>query len=100
MSDLWKVDVTQWWLPNNEGYPPIIRALRDFINFRAMSAAKQPDVKDTNVRDMTGIFKTMNIEDHDMPDHVMELLGEGGGWYGESGMYESSPDQSIAGGAS
>ena len=29
MSDLWGVDVTHWWLPNDEGYPPILRALRD-----------------------------------------------------------------------
>ena len=39
MSDIWGVDVTGWWLPNDEGYPPVLRALRDFIDFRAMSAA-------------------------------------------------------------
>ena len=88
MSDLWKVDVTQWWLPNNEGYPPIIRALRDFIDFRAMSAGKQPDAKDASVRDMIGIFKTMNIEDQNMPDHVVEMIGKGGGWSEGSGVYD------------
>ena len=49
MSDLWGVDVTHWWLPNDEDYPPVIRALRDFINFRAESAAKEPDAKDADV---------------------------------------------------
>lgn len=90
MSDLWGVDVTHWWLPNDEGYPPVLRALRDFIDFRAMSAAREPDAKDADVRDMAGIFKTMTIE-RDMPDHVTELMQGDGGWF-EGDMYESSPD--------
>ncbi|GAB7334437.1 hypothetical protein MBLNU13_g06440t1 [Cladosporium sp. NU13] len=93
MSDLWGVDVTGWWLPNDEGYPPVLRALRDFIDFRAMSAAKEPDAKDVDVRDMAGIFRTMNIE-RDMPDHVTELMQGDGGWF-EGDMYESSPDQAA-----
>lgn len=94
MSDLWGVDVTHWWLANDEGYPPVLRALRDFIDFRAMSAAKEPDAKDADVRDMAGIFKTMSIE-RDMPEHVAELMqGDGGGWF-ERDMYESSPDQAV-----
>jgi hypothetical protein len=93
MSDLWGVDVTGWWLPNDEGYPPVLRALRDFIDFRAMSAAKEPDAKDVDVRDMAGIFRTMSIE-RDMPDHVTELMQGDGGWF-EGDMYESSPDQAA-----
>jgi hypothetical protein len=91
MSDLWGVDVTHWWLPNDEGYPPILRALRDFIDFRAINAAKELQAKDADVRDMAGIFKTMSIG-RDMPDHVTELMQGDGGWF-EGDMYESSPDQ-------
>jgi len=91
MSDLWGVDVTNWWLPNDEDYPPVVRALRDFISFRAESAAKEPDAKDADVRDMAGIFKTMSLE-RDMPDHVTDMMQGDGGWF-EADMYESSPDQ-------
>lgn len=91
MSDLWNVDVTHWWLPNDEGFPPMIRALRDFIDFRSMSSAKQPDHKDLNVRDMAGIFRTMSLE-RDMPDHVTEMMQEEEGWFDHT-MYESSPEQ-------
>lgn len=94
MSDLWGVDVTHWWLPNDEGFPPMLRALRDFIDFRAMSAAKEPDAKDVDVRDMAGIFKTMSLE-RDMPDHVTEMIEGDDGWF-EGDMYESSPDQAHA----
>ena len=91
MSDIWNVDVTNWWLPNNEGYPPMIRALRDFIDFRTTSAEMQPDSKDLSVRDMAGIFKTMSLE-RDMPDHVTEMMQGEENWF-EGDMYESSPDQ-------
>lgn len=72
----------------------MIRALRDFIDFRAMSAAKQPDAKDADVRDMAGIFKTMSLE-REMPDHVTEMMQGDEGWF-EGNMYESSPDQDQA----
>lgn len=94
MSDIWNVDVTHWWLPNDEGFPPMIRALRDFIDFRANSAAKQPDAKDVDVRDMAGIFKTMSLE-RDMPDHVTEMMQEEENWF-EGTMYESSPDENYS----
>jgi len=34
MSGLWGVDVDHWWLPNNEGYPRVVRALREFVEYR------------------------------------------------------------------
>jgi hypothetical protein len=92
MSELWGVDVSRWWLDNGEGFPPVVRSLRDFIDFRTISAARQPDAKDADVRDMNGIFRTMNLEGENMPDHVVELM-KGDGWFEDSGMYESSPDQ-------
>ncbi|KAK4548240.1 hypothetical protein LTR36_010110 [Oleoguttula mirabilis] len=69
MTEVWKEDVTHWWLPNDEGYPPIIRAIRDFIEYRARMPK---DESDTNVRDMSGIFRSLKIEEPEVPE---ELLG-------------------------
>lgn len=94
MSDLWGVDVGHWWLDNEEGYNPVIRSLRDFIDFRALSAAKEPNAKDADVRDMNGIFRTLNLESKDLPEHVAEMM-KSEGWFEQSGIYESSPDQAY-----
>lgn len=95
MSDLWGIDVTYWWLADDSSYPPVLRALRDFIDFRAANAA-QTDAKDADVRDMNGIFRTMNFEDQqDLPEHVMEMMKEDEGWFDAKGQYESSPEQTY-----
>ncbi|KAI9710342.1 MAG: hypothetical protein M1820_002837 [Bogoriella megaspora] len=67
MSQHWGVDVTDWWLPNNEGHPPILRLIREFLKDRmnAMNAPKDQFSQD--VRDINGIFSTLNIDD---PDQV------------------------------
>lgn len=39
MSELWCEDVTEWWLPNNEGYPTSIKTVREFIAYRASKPA-------------------------------------------------------------
>lgn len=83
MSDLWGVDVNHWWLPNDEGYPGAVRAVRDFIEYRAQIPK---DTMDAHVRDMSGIFRTMRIEDQSSlgtdSDQLSPILA-----------YESSPDQ-------
>jgi hypothetical protein len=63
LSKAWNVDVTEWWLPNDEGYPDIIRAIREFVHYRA-SVPK--DSIEAAVRDMTGILPSlqkMNVEE-------------------------------------
>ncbi len=43
MSTLWGIpEVKQWWLPHNEGYPPIIRSIRSFIDDRLITAPNLP----------------------------------------------------------
>ncbi|KAI7458194.1 hypothetical protein KC351_g18273 [Hortaea werneckii] len=64
MSDLWGEDVTHWWLPNNEGYPDIIRTIRDFIQYRA---GEPTDAAGADVRDMSGIFREMNVREGEQP---------------------------------
>ncbi|KAI6894153.1 hypothetical protein KC334_g12338, partial [Hortaea werneckii] len=64
MSDLWGEDVTHWWLPNDEGYPDIIRTIRDFIQYRA---GEPTDAAGADVRDMSGIFREMNVREGEQP---------------------------------
>jgi hypothetical protein len=78
MSRLWGVDVTHWWLPNEEDYPPILQATREFIKDRT-AAPKDPFGQD--VRDINGIFSTLNIDD---PDQI-----------GESGSQQQTPEDTT-----
>ena len=58
MSRFWGVDVRDWWLPNSEGFPPILRATRDFVQGR-MGAPKDQFSQD--VQDINGIFPSLHI---------------------------------------
>lgn len=58
MSDAWGVDVTRWWLPDDEGYAPILRAIREFVEYRTMPAR---DRASEELRDMSGIFESLNL---------------------------------------
>jgi len=74
MTDLWGVDVTHWWLPNDEGYPSTIRALRDFIEYRARMPT---DAWGADVSEMSGIFRGMQVtESQPIPE---DLKGTGTG---------------------
>ena len=92
MSEVWGVDVNHWWLPNDEGYPHVVRAIRDFIEYRARVPA---DTMDAHVRDMSGIFRTLNVDEQSNTgtdsDQFSPYLG------GPSMAYESSPEQTWQG---
>ena len=49
-----------WWLPNNEGYPPIIRSIRKFVEERTAPAK---DLPSEDLRDMKAIFSSLNLDD-------------------------------------
>jgi hypothetical protein len=49
-----------WWLPNDEGYPPIIRSIRKFVEERT-SPARSVDTED--LRDMKAIFASLKLDD-------------------------------------
>ncbi|KAF2672585.1 hypothetical protein BT63DRAFT_131299 [Microthyrium microscopicum] len=61
----WGEDLSAWWLPNDENLPPVVRGIREFISER--SAAHQDD-KSANIRDMRGIFQTLNLSDQSSPE--------------------------------
>ena len=49
-----------WWLPKDEGYPPIVRSIRKFVAERS-SAPK--DLPTEDLRDMKAIFEKLNLAD-------------------------------------
>ena len=61
MSDLFRdQSCMHWWLPENEGYPSIIRNIRQFVEDRS-SAPK--DMPTEDLRDMKAIFEKLNLAD-------------------------------------
>jgi hypothetical protein len=49
-----------WWLPNDEGYTPIIRSIRSFVEERTSPAI---DLPGEDLRDMKQIFSSLNLDD-------------------------------------
>lgn len=95
MTDIWAVDVTGWWLPNNEGYPPIVRAVRDFAE---RGESMPQDSVATDIKEMSGIFRSLEVSDAEVPAHFKDHGNPG--TYGCESMdpemlYESSPDQTA-----
>ncbi|THY68064.1 hypothetical protein D6C77_00829 [Aureobasidium pullulans] len=62
MTGVWGVDVMRWWLPNDEGYFPILQAVREFIDYRAR--VPQDNVQ-SDLRDMKGLFSALQLDDTD-----------------------------------
>lgn len=96
MSELWNVDVMHWWLPNDEGYPRIIRAIREFIQYRA--AGTPTDAAGADVRDMSGIFRDLKVSDEQgVPDDLKGSTTTDSDQYDitldPSMSWESSPEQ-------
>ncbi|KAK4909891.1 hypothetical protein LTR49_021376 [Elasticomyces elasticus] len=68
MSELWAIDVNHWWLPNDEGYPRVVRSIRDFVQYRA---SMPKDAQTSDVRDISNILKALNLsEDSNFPDDL------------------------------
>ena len=61
MAELWNdSEITRWWLPNDEGYTPIIRSIRTFIEERTLKPRNQSS---EDVRNMKGVFSKMSLSD-------------------------------------
>ena len=85
MTETWGVDVTHWWLPNDEGYPQVVRSIRDFIEYRARVPA---DDISAHVRDMTGIFRSLDMDGSSQSGTATPTEE-----VGNPMVYESSPEQ-------
>ncbi|RYG85286.1 MAG: hypothetical protein EON58_23185, partial [Alphaproteobacteria bacterium] len=56
---------SDWWLPNDEACPPIIRSIKDFIKERTTTPKDQ--VSD-DLREMRGIFNSLTMSDSPSSD--------------------------------
>lgn len=66
MAEIWNIpELPHWWLPNDEGYPPIIRSIRTFVEERTLKPSNQAN---EDVRNMRGIFSKMSIFDESPKD--------------------------------
>ncbi|PNS21771.1 hypothetical protein CAC42_1625 [Sphaceloma murrayae] len=59
MSNLWSADVTSWWLQDDELLLPILRSIRDFVDYRTLHPS---NTQSEQLRDMRAIFEAMKIE--------------------------------------
>ncbi len=60
LAELWGEDVSHWWLPNEEGLPPLIKSIREFVD-RHPTVPRDKTSED--VRDMRGLFTALNLDD-------------------------------------
>jgi hypothetical protein len=67
MLEAWGLEPSDWWLPNDEGCPPIIRSIKDFI--RERSTAPKDQISE-DLREMRGIFSSLNISDSPGSDNM------------------------------
>lgn len=65
---------SDWWLPNDEACPPIIRSIKDFIKER--TTAPKDQVSD-DLREMRGIFNSLTISDSPSSDTMTVTSAEG-----------------------
>lgn len=80
MLESWGLEHSDWWLPNDEGCPRIIRSIKDFIVERTTAPKDQTS---EDLREMRGIFSTLTISesppDENMSSTPIEgTLGSGG----------------------
>jgi hypothetical protein len=83
------VPPSDWWLPNDEGCPPIIRSIKDFIKDRTQAPKDQ--VSD-DLREMRGIFSSLTISDSPPPDNMTVTSADGLGTISAQGDMYGSPD--------
>ncbi|KAF2684363.1 hypothetical protein K458DRAFT_302760 [Lentithecium fluviatile CBS 122367] len=97
MLEGWGIGPSDWWLPNDEGCPPIIRSIKNFI--RERTTAPKDQVSE-DLREMKGIFNTLTISDSPPEFTAGNTVAGAGGTptsIDETGTYTGgSPDYSNA----
>jgi len=60
LAELWNIpDVVSWWLPEGEGFSPIIRSIRSIVENRTPQSPNPPKAED--VRTVKALFATMSV---------------------------------------
>jgi len=90
MLEAWGLGPSDWWLPNDEGCPPIIRSIKDFIHER--STAPRDQISE-DLKEMRGIFSSLNISDSPGSDNMTITSNDSAaGSVGLPGQFSASPE--------
>lgn len=90
MLEAWGLEPSDWWLPNDEGCPPIVRSIKDFI--RERSTAPKDQVSE-DLKEMRGIFSSLNISDSPGSDNMTITSNDSAtGVLGGAGHFTASPE--------
>lgn len=61
MAEAWQMpEVNHWWLPDDEGYPDIVKEIRTLTEERT---ANPRDNLHEDIRDIKSLFRKMNFDD-------------------------------------
>lgn len=77
MSELFhEPSCVRWWLPNDEGFTPILQSIRTFADERnAVAVSAQVE----NLREVRHVFAKMQLSDNTGGDGAAAAGGSGGG---------------------
>jgi hypothetical protein len=65
LAAIWQLpEINHWWLPNDEGYPNIVREIRSLSEERLTQP--RDDFRE-NVRDMKSLFWKLSVDEQDEP---------------------------------
>lgn len=60
LAELWNIpDVVSWWLPEGEGFSPVIRSIRSIVENRTPPSTNSPKAED--VRTVKALVATMSV---------------------------------------
>lgn len=80
MAELFRDEsCVQWWLPNNEGFTPILQAVRAFADERNATAVS---AQTENLREIRHIFAKMELGGSE-GSPADDLMGGGSGTHGK-----------------
>lgn len=78
MSEAWGIDVSHWWLPNDEGFLPILQQVRSFIEYRT---TPPKDRNSERLRELAGIFETLRLSGWESSSTGTRTPSDGGREY-------------------
>ncbi|KAL8965780.1 MAG: hypothetical protein Q9197_006332, partial [Variospora fuerteventurae] len=91
MAALWGTpEILHWWLPNDEGYPPIVRSIHSFSEDRTPKPGSQPT---EDLRSMKGLFDKLDIQDWKATRRRQSGLGCVGRRAGSAGQNVEEHDE-------
>lgn len=89
MLEQWGLEHSDWWFPNDEDCPRIIRSIKNFIRERTTAPKDQTS---EDLQEMRGIFSTLTISESPQEDSMCDTSIEGSQ---ASRGTPSNPDETL-----